>query len=205
MSLHPPLPLAALAAAPRWPAERTRALPGRVRGDALRQWGVHLRRRFGDHAPDAVRARLGVSLDELPDAPGRHCWVPLPLQVRLLQVITDELLDGDALRMDTLFSDSTSAADHALSLAGRIAGPGLVLRMAGGWHASVCDVGRCEAEVDGPRATLRFTGAEAFDDPSWRLSQALGVGSIFTSLRRPATRLEGASEAARSFALLLAW
>ncbi len=205
MSLHPPISLAALAAIPRWPAEHTRAVPGRVRGHALRDWGVHVRRRFGDRAADTIRARLGVTEADLPDAPGRHLWVPIALQIRLLQAISDNLLDGNPLQMDALFSDSTGAADRALTLAGRVAGPGMVLRMAGSWHASVCDVGRCEADVDGHRATLRFTGATAFDDPSWRLSQALGVGSVFTSLKRPATRLDGESDAPRSFTLRLAW
>jgi hypothetical protein len=205
MSLHPPLPLLALAAVPRWPTQRTRALGGRVRGNALRDWGVEVRRRFGPMAADLVRERLGASAGALPDAPGRHDWIPLELQIRLLQVLTDSLLEGDPLRLEGLLNASTGAADRALVLAGRLAGPGMVLRMAGSWHASVCDVGRCEAEVDSGRATLRFTGAEAFDDPSWRLAQAIGVGSIFSSLGRPATRLDGASEAPGSFTLLLAW
>src|SRR5690606_18481625 len=48
-----------LAREPRWPLERTMALPGQVRGNALRSWGVHVRNRFGATAADKVRDTLG--------------------------------------------------------------------------------------------------------------------------------------------------
>jgi hypothetical protein len=200
-----PLSLSALAAVPRWPAARTMALPGRLRGHALRDWGVHLRARHGDGASDRVRAALGVDEEALPDAPSRRDWIPISLQIRMLQAVSDLWLDGDGLRLEALFTDTNGAADKALALAGRVAGPGMVLRMAGAWHASVCDVGRCEAEVDGGRAVLRFRGAEVFDDPMWQLSQALGMQAMFNTLRRPAKQLTGNGDGSGCFTLWMAW
>jgi hypothetical protein len=203
--MTPAASLSALAAVPRWPLPRTLSVPGRVRGHALRDWGAHLARRFGASAPDRVRELLGVAPEVLPDAPTRQRWVPLSLQVRMLQAVADLWFGGDGAALGPLFLDSNGAADKALALVGRVAGPGMVLRMAGSWHASVCDVGRCEAEVDGAQAVLGFRGADIFDEPTWRLAQALGMQAMFTTLGREPARLDAGSDGPRSFTLHMAW
>lgn len=195
----------ALAAAPRWPLARTLALPGRVRGNSLRNWGVHVRNKFHARAPDEVREKLGLSADSLPDEPSKKHWLPIHAQIRLVQIIIDDYLKGDPLAFEHVFEDTSGAAEKAMVLAGRMAGPAMVLRMAGSYHASVCDVGACTATVDGKTATLAFAGATAFDDPTWRFSQTVGMKTMFSSLKRTLTQLEGEVRGPGQFAIHMAW
>jgi hypothetical protein len=194
-----------IAAAPRWPLERTLALPGRVRGNSLRNWGVHVRQKFAPHAPDAIRAQLGLTTNDLPDEPTKKHWIPVHAQIRLVQIIIDDWLQGHALGFENVFEDTTGTAEKAMVLAGRMAGPAMVLRMAGTYHESVCDVGRCEPHVDGRRATLRFVGAEAFDDPTWRFSQMVGMKTMFSSLKRNLTHFAAEIPGPQVFAIHMAW
>ena len=66
-----------LAAEPRWSEDRIRGLAGRVRGNALRSWGLHVARHWGPRAPDLVRSRLGLGADALPDVPTKRHWLPV--------------------------------------------------------------------------------------------------------------------------------
>ncbi|MCC6623601.1 MAG: hypothetical protein IT385_20250 [Deltaproteobacteria bacterium] len=180
-----------LARVPRWPLEWTLALPGEVRGNSLRNWGVHVRRRFGPNAPSRVRELIGVPAEVLPDEPTKKHWVPVHTQIRMVQAIIDEFLGGDPLPFQSIFEDTTGAAEKVMVLAGRMAGPGMVLRMAGSYHESVCSVGKCVPTVDGGAATLEFRGAAVFADPTWRFVQAVGMKGIFTTLKRRLELLEG--------------
>lgn len=185
--------LDALAKTPRWPLDWTLALPGEVRGNALRNWGVHVRRRFGPEAPDRVRAALGLGRDVLPDEPTKKHWLPIHSQIRLVQIIIDEYLGGDALRFESVFEDTTGAAEKVLLLAGRMAGPAMVLRMAGSYHESVCSVGQCIPNVGSGVATLEFKGAAVFADPTWRFIQTIGMKGMFAQLKKPLDLIEGES------------
>jgi len=180
-----------LAKAPRWPNEQTLALGGQVRGNALRNWGVHVRRRFGASAPDRVRELVGLGTDVMPDEPTKKHWLPIHAQIRMVQVIVDEYLDGDAMRFDNVFEDTTGGAEKVLVMAGRMAGPGMVLRMAGNYHQSVCDVGKCTPIVNGGSATLDFQGAAVFNNPTWRFAQALAMKAMFATLKKPLDAIEG--------------
>lgn len=180
-----------LAKAPRWPLEQTLALAGQVRGNALRNWGVHVRRRFGPNAPDRVRELLGLGADVMPDEPTKKHWLPIHAQIRMVQVVVDEYLDGDAMRFDNVFEDTTGAAEKVLVMAGRMAGPGMVLRMAGNYHQSVCNVGRCVPTVNGGSATLDFNGAQVFGDPTWRFAQTLAMKAMFSTLKKQLDAIEG--------------
>ena len=194
-----------LAREPRWPLERTLAVPGRVRGNALRAWGVHVDQRFGPGSADAVRDELRMSASDLPDIPGKKRWYPLHVQTRLVNIIIDRLLDGDALAFESVFEESTGTAEKALVLAGRMTGPGIVLRMAGSYHGSVCDVGRCVPDVSVGRATLEFKGAETFDDPTWRFANMVSMKTMFQSLKRDLELLEGEQNGAHAFRIRMRW
>lgn len=183
--------LAELAKAPRWPIEQTLALSGQVRGNALRNWGIHVRRRFGPKAPDRVRELMGLSADVMPDEPTKRHWLPIHAQIRMVQVVVDEYLDGDAMRFDAVFEDTTGMAEKVLVIAGRMAGPGMVLRMAGKYHGDVCTVGKCNPTVNGGSATLDFNGAPVFADPTWRFVQTLGMKAMFATLKKPLDLIEG--------------
>lgn len=194
-----------MARVPIWPAEKTMAVPGRLRGNALRAWGAHVDQRFGKGSADRVRAHLGMGPDELPDQPTKKHWYPVHLQVRLVRFVIDELLAGDALAFESVFEESTGTAEKALVLAGRMTGPGLVLRMAGSYHASVCDVGRCIPDVAHGRATLEFKDAVAFDDPTWRLANMISMKTMFGSLKRDLSTLYGEEREPHGFVIHMQW
>lgn len=194
-----------MARVPIWPADRTQSVPGRLRGNALRAWGVHVDHRFGKGAADRVRAHLGLSADELPDQPTKKHWYPVHLQTRLVRFVIDELLGGDALAFESVFEETTGTAEKALVLAGRMTGPGLVLRMAGSYHASVCDVGRCVPDVSHGRATLEFKDAQVFDDPTWRLANMISMKTMFGSLKRDLSTLYGEEREPHGFVIHMQW
>lgn len=194
-----------LARAPRWSDERTLALPGRVRGNALRAWGIHIKNRFGSGAADRVRAHLGLTSDELPDVPTKKHWYPVHLQLRLVEFVVDTFLDGHTMAFESVFEETTGTAEKALVLAGRMTGPGLVLRMAGTYHESVCDVGRCTPDVTSGRATLDFANAEVFGHPTWRFANTLGMQTMFASLKRKLTLIEGEDRGERGFVIRMVW
>ncbi len=190
---------------PRWPTERTLALPGNLRGNAFRAWGLHVRSRFGHGAPDKVRAFLGLDSKSLPDVPTKKDWYPVHVQLRMMQFIIDEFLGGDARAFESVFEETSTTAEKTLVLAGRMTGPGLVLRMSGTYHESVCTVGRCTPDVGSGRATLDFQGAEVFGDPTWRFSNMVGMQSMFTSLKRKLDLLEGEDRGDSGFVIRMAW
>lgn len=194
-----------LAYAPRWQEERTLALPGRFRGNALRAWGVHIRNRFGTDAPNKVRAHLGFTAAELPDIPTKKHWYPMHLQLRLIEFVIDDLLGGNAMAFESVFEESTGTAEKALVLAGRMTGPGLVLRMAGTYHESVCDVGKCTPDVSSGKATLDFSDADVFGHPTWRFGNTLSMQTMFGSLKRKLTLIEGEDRGDRGFLIRMAW
>lgn len=197
--------LAEIAHEPPWPLERSLALPGRVRGNALRAWGAHVDQRFGQGSADRVRAHLGLDATELPDQPTKKHWYPVSLQIRLVRFVVDELLAGDALAFESVFEESTGTAEKALVLAGRMTGPGLVLRMAGSYHGSVCDVGRCLPDVSSGKAVLDFRDADVFEDPTWRFANMISMKTMFASLKRNLSLIQGEEHAPRSFLIRMHW
>lgn len=197
--------LAEIANEPPWPLERTLALPGRVRGNALRAWGAHVDQRFGQGSADRVREHLGLTAAELPDQPTKKHWYPVSLQIRLVRFVVDELLAGDALAFESVFEESTGTAEKALVLAGRMTGPGLVLRMAGSYHGSVCDVGRCLPDVSSGKAVLDFRDADVFEDPTWRFANMISMKTMFASLKRNLSLFQGEENAPRSFLIRMHW
>jgi len=188
-----------------WPLERTIAVPGRLRGNALRAWGVHVDQRFGKGSADRVRHHLKMTASDLPDAPSKKQWYPVHLQTRLVRFVIDDLLGGDALAFESVFEESTGTAEKALVLAGRMTGPGIVLRMAGTYHASVCDVGKCIPDVSTGRAVLDFRDADTFEDPTWRFANMISMKTMFGSLKRTLDVLEGEEHGPRSFVIRMQW
>jgi hypothetical protein len=197
--------LAEIAQETPWPLDRTLAVPGRLRGNALRAWGLHVDQRFGAGAADRVREHLRMTPSELPDQPTKKHWYPVSLQQRLVRFVVDELLGGDALAFESVFEESTGTAEKALVLAGRVTGPGLVLRMAGSYHASVCDVGRCLPDVSSGKAILDFRDADVFEDPTWRFANMVSMKTMFGSLKRNIDLIQGEEHGPRSFLIRMHW
>jgi hypothetical protein len=202
----PPWSLADLAAQPRWDSARTRALPGRCVGSLLRDWGLHVRRRWGEDALAAVRERAGLDAATLPDAPSLTEWVPLHYQLALTEAVADECLGGDLLALEALLhADALAARDRLLRWAIAKLGPAAALKGAGKLHPHLYDVGRVTSRVRRGQAELAFDGAALFGHPTWRLLQLFGQRSLLRALKRELLVLEGDDRGSDAFALRLAW
>ncbi|TNF26937.1 MAG: hypothetical protein EP329_20325 [Deltaproteobacteria bacterium] len=194
-----------LAATPRWPLERILALPGLLRGNALRGWGTHVARHWGPGAPDRVRELLGVSATTLPDVPAKRDWLPIWVQLRLAQVIVDEWCGGDMLGFEDLFAETSGTGDKVMRWAAAQLGPTAVLRRAGSYHASVCTVGSCDATADARSARLDFRGADVFGNPTWRLLNTMSIRTMFTFMKKRLVTIHGVDVSPRDYVIEVAW
>jgi hypothetical protein len=194
-----------LAATPRWPLERTLALPGQIRGNALRAWGTHVAEHWGPQAPDRVRELLGLPASTLPDVPTKRDWMPIWVQLRLAQVIVDEWCGGDMLGFETLFAETSGTGDKVMRWAAAQLGPTAVLRRAGSYHASVCTVGALDATADARSARLDFRGADVFGDPTWRLLNTMSIRTMFTFMKKRLLSIHGVDSGQRDYMIELTW
>jgi hypothetical protein len=164
--------LAELASRPRWDPLRTLALPGRCRGSVLAHWADNVRRRFGASALARVRAGLPTWAHDLPDDPPREAWFPVGLQLYLTELVVDECLGGDMLRLESpLHEDIRRSLPRGVALLMRTLGPSRILGGAEQIHPQLYDVGRAYARSESHRASIRCEGAKLFGHPSFVLLQ----------------------------------
>jgi hypothetical protein len=157
---------------PRWSAERTLGLEGRCRGVVLAKWAENCRRHFGEPALRRLRDALPVWAHDLPDAPPEDAWFPVGLQLRLTELVIDELLGGDALALeDLLRADVARSVGRATAMFLRTVGPGPVLARSRQIHPTLYDVGRVVADVGPCRSTITHEDAALFGHPTWALLQ----------------------------------
>ncbi|MCA9518873.1 MAG: hypothetical protein KC635_28250 [Myxococcales bacterium] len=194
-----------LAAEPRWSEDRIRGLAGRVRGNALRSWGLHVARHWGPRAPDLVRSRLGLGADALPDVPTKRHWLPVWAQIKLAHVIVDEWLDGDILAFEKVFGETAGTGDKVIRWVAAKLGPTAVLKRADSYHESVCDVGKCLTTANATSARLDFRGADVFGNPTWRILNMMGMSTMFDFMKRDMGVLVGYDEGPRDFVIEMAW
>ncbi len=194
-----------LARAPAWPLERTLALPGHCKGALLKQWGEHVRRRFGEGAADALRAEIGASAVELPDAPESDRWFPVAWQLALTRRIVDRHLGGDMLRLEPMLrEDARRQPTRLVDRVARLAlSPKRILGASDRIQAGLFDLGKAEAHVERTRATILWTGAPFFADPTWRVVQVFAVRAMFDHLRAKEPRIAGREIAADAFELVI--
>lgn len=201
-----PLTVADLARAPAWPRERVRAIPGRCRGALLRDWGNHVRRLWGDDALAALRAELGLDEATLPDAPALRAWYPVRYQCEATRLIADRFTGGDPLGLAPLLADAGSRLqDGVIAWAIRTLGPGVVLKNAGRVHKDLYDVGRCTSRVGKGEAELRFSGAELFAEPTWRVLQMFALEATIGALGRTLVGIEAEDPGGDGFVARVAW
>lgn len=195
-----------IAAAPRWPAERTRALAGTCRGDLLGEWGANLTRRFGDEAVPRVRSRLGPTAAAVPDRIGPREWVPVVAQIDITEGIIDEYLGGDPLELYPLAAEDARRGVNRVSLALlRRLGPRRLFKMAPRIYHRVYDVGALEADVDRTSARLRFTGAPLFEHPTWRLLQLYANSTLLELANIAGAEVRGEEIGASAFGVDVRW
>jgi hypothetical protein len=195
-----------IAATPRWSADRTRALEGTCRGDALGEWGINLTRRFGDDALVRVRSRLDPIAAAVPARTGPKDRFPVFAQIDITEGIIDECLGGDPLELYSLAAEDTRRGVNRVSLALlRRLGPPRVFKLAPRLHGRVYDVGRLDADVDKNSARLHFSGATLFEHPTWRLLQLYANATLLELAGVEGAEVSGEERGAQSFGVIVRW
>jgi len=197
-----------LAGQPPWPLGDVLALPGRCRGSLLKDWALHVRRRFGAGEPDALRQTLGVDVRTLPDQPDKDAWVRVAHQLALTRQIAERHLGGDLLALEELLrEDARSKSDRWVDRVVRLAlSPRRILGETRKIHAALYDQGQAEAAVDKTRATITWRGAAFFGEPTWRTLQVFAVRALFDTLGGSVRVVDvRGAERASEFSLSLAW
>ncbi len=189
-----------------WSSEATMALAGRCRGVLLRGWASRVRRRWGEDAPDLLRADVGVGVDTLPDHPDARAWLPVGPYLRLNEAIVARCCAGDTAAFAAALADDArrSAGFLARTVARRL-GPERLLRQAVDAHPQLFDVG--ETELDGVAGDrlIRYSGARVFDQPTWRFLQLFGLRLLIESGGADLRACDGAARGPTTFDVRLRW
>jgi hypothetical protein len=195
-----------LAARPRWEPSHTLALPGRCRGSVLAHWEEHARRRFGGAAVARVRAGLPSWARDLPSHPPGDAWFPVGLQLRLTELIVDECLDGDMLRLEpALHEDVRRTLPRGTAMLMRALGPGRILARAEQIHPQLYDVGRARARSETGGASIRCEGAQLFGHPSFVLLQMFAQRGLVELTGRRVHSLRASCPSDDALAIELRW
>lgn len=192
--------------APRWDVGRVRGLQGRCRGSLLRSWADGVRRRWGDEGVRTIRDGLGNLSAELPDEPAPDAWIPVSAQILATDLVIERLLGGDVAALEPLLAaDTARARDKVLGWVVRTVGPGAVYRASGRVHPHLYDVGRVDARVRHGEATLVWSGAPLFENPTFRSLQVLGNHILLRMMGREDVSLTAPAPPADGFALCVTW
>lgn len=190
-----------LAATPPWPEDRTRALAGQVRGSLLKDWGVHVERRWGRGAPAALVDALGY---DLPIRPELGAWYPVWVQLRLTELIVANHLDGDAQALiAVIWEDATRSAGPIATAALKLVGPVRILRRAPGSFSGLYDRVDADAVIDDHRIRVHFSGTEHVDQPTWQLLQAISLTGLAQMAQKTSWTLAAGAPVPGEFTLAL--
>ena len=177
-----------LAASPRWEPSRTAAIPGRCRGVLLADWAENFTERWGARAVARVRQGLRAEGLDLPDAPGPVAWYPVGAQLRLTELLLDEVVDGD---VDALRDALLALVDgyHAARFIARRLGLERLVVKSSGLHRRCYDVGHSQVQTQHGSAIVSTSGAALVTHPTWQLLQLLAFKAALKSLCcRPSRR-----------------
>lgn len=174
--------LAALAAAPTWPAEALAALPGHVRGVVLARWAHGMRQRFGNAIIEAVRADLRIAgFDDaaLPDDPTPRSWLPIGLPTALTTALVMRAYAGEWRALaEPLHIDAVAAIPLAGKLALRVGGVRGVASQIDRIHRAAYDVGEASALLSDGALRVDVRGSALFACPAWQIMQIFALGSM---------------------------
>ena len=197
--------LETLAATPRWSAERVEALRGRCRGSLLKDWAANFSRHFGPGTAAHIRRALGPDLSaQLPDAPSQRQWLPVAAQIRVTDIVIDDLLGGDPLGLEALLRDGLDRSGRVARAMIRRMGPA-ILRGAGQIHQQCYDLGSASASVSRRSLVLRSEGAEFMTNPTWQLLQLIGHRLLIDASGHTPLRVEGRAMAPAAFEAHVSW
>ena len=194
-----------LATLPRWNLERTLALPGTSRGDAIGSWGENLTRRFGPSAISRVRSRLPTQHARIATALTARDVLPVHAQLCLTEAIVDELLAGDLRALlPVLIEDTRSGLGRIQVALVRTIGAHRAIAQAAKQFRSVYDRGTADADTARGRARVVFRGHELFGHPTWRALQLMATITLLELAGSPG-QVTGEDLAQDSFATVATW
>ncbi|MCB9644738.1 MAG: hypothetical protein H6728_16815 [Myxococcales bacterium] len=190
----------------RWEISQVHALPGRCIGSLLKDWAKNASARWGQGAEAQIREALGEWERHLPSSPQDTDWLPVALQIRTFEVITDLFLEGDLLRLEeTMWEDLMRGSRPSALRLLRMTGPNVLLRQAAGFHPKMYDEGRLDVKVGWGQADLSLSGAAFFGNPTWRLLQLFALRFLLRMTERKEVELVGFPVAEDGFQVRVRW
>lgn len=181
------------------------ALRGRCSGVLLDDWARNFRERFGPRAVSLVREGLGPLGHDLPDAPRTIHWFPVATQLRMTEILLDEVAGGDV----EVLADALHAMldrHRAIRFLARRLGLSVLLSKAGGIHTRSYDVGHIHAQVRGRGdVALVASGAELVTHPTWQLLQLVAYEVLARVTGHAEAEIFGRVGAGQNFDAHIRW
>ena len=196
--------VATLARAPRSPKAQTEALQGRCRGALLQDWVENFRAQWGPVAPSRIRQGLGHLSEDLPDAPSSVAWYPVALQLRVTELLLDEVVQGDTQALKDARMAILAKHRAARFLARRMGLKRLISHVSS-LFGQCYDEGRTEVRLQGRHGVITMAGSDMVIHPTWQLLQLVGYEVLAEIAGHPKARVEGRVGDGRLFEVHVRW
>jgi hypothetical protein len=193
-----------LASTPRRPHQETEMLEGRCRGALLADWAENFAAQWGADAPQRVRDGLGALSAELPDSPGAVSWYPVGVQLRVTEILLDEIVDGDVQGLRDALLALVDAHRAARFLARRM-GLRRLISQVSSLFSQCYDKGRTEVRVTPGHGVITMGGADLVTHPTWQLLQLVGYEVLAELAGEPDAVVSGRIGAGRLFEVHVHW
>jgi hypothetical protein len=174
-----------------WPVEALETINGHSRGVLLTDWVEVFSRRLGRTAVSRIREGLGKLSAAIPDAPGHKDWIPLGAQIRFIDVVLRDILDGDIDALEAVLTEAVKRRHRSALLLARAIGPRGAFGQAGRIHRLCFDTGEVEVTTTRTSATITTTNPELSSQPTWQLLQLFAARLLVKFSGRKPTRTVG--------------
>lgn len=154
-----------------WPVEALESLDGHSRGVLLSDWVEIFTRQLGRAAVTRIRQGLGKMSAAIPDAPAQREWIPLGAQLRFVDVVLRDVLDGDLDALESVLLEAVRRRHRSSLLLARAIGPRGAFGQARRIHKLCFDTGDVEVKTTRSSATITTTHPTLSDQPTWQLLQ----------------------------------
>jgi hypothetical protein len=193
-----------LASTPRRPVEETEGIEGRCRGALLADWAENFAEQWGAEAPRTIREGLGALSGALPDAPGAVAWYPIGAQLRVTEILLDEIVDGDVQGLRDALMALVDTHRAARFLARRL-GLRRLISQVSTLFGQCYDRGRTEVRVTPGHGVITMAGADLVTHPTWQLLQLVGYEVLAELAGHPDAVVSGRIGSGRLFEVHVSW
>lgn len=183
---------------------QTMALEGRCRGALLADWFENFEAQWGAHVPRRIRAGLGEFGSCLPDAPSSVAWFPVGLQLRLTELLLDEVVDGDPQVLRDALLGLLDKHRAARFMARRMGLKRLVSHVSA-LFSQCYDQGRTEVRVTRGHGVVTMAGADMVTHPTWQLLQLVGYEVLAEIAGHPEACVDARIGDGRLFEVHIRW